>query len=254
MAAVTPVAAYGGATWSADPSAAPTGAYGSSVVPGGWVPAQGYATPASPGWSTRKRVLVVGAAVLAGLVVLAGLGGLARLGESRTLASGPPLTLSDAAPPTVVSRTVASTPESAEARAKMTPLITDAFAGLPGSSPSHLEIYGPGGRSAPVRGNGYVVLVWMRVAKPFDQNAFATGMVRGLTKASAGATSQTFTEPNGGKTVCSLSTPTELEVPMVQCAWIRSGTGLVVTIEYDVALDVVLADNRGVVATMAHPS
>ena len=41
---------------------------------------------------------------------------------------------------------------------------------------------------------------------------------------------------------------------MVQCAWIRSGTGLVVTIEYDVALDVVLADTRGIVATMARPS
>ena len=41
---------------------------------------------------------------------------------------------------------------------------------------------------------------------------------------------------------------------MVQCAWIRSGTGLVVTIEHDVAVDVVLADDRGVVATMARPS
>ncbi len=283
IAAVAPVAQvaqaspYGeGASWPADPSVA-AAADQYTVVPGGWAPhqgsgtqgsgtqgsvtqghetpgygAHGYRPTASPGWSTRKLGLVIGAAVLAGLVVLGAIAGLVRLGESRNLASGPPLALADSAPVTVVGRTVASTPASVAARAQMTPLITNAFAGLPGSGPSRLEIYGPGGRSAPVRGTGYVVLVWMRVTTPFDQNAFATGMARGLSKASGGATSQSFTEANGGKTVCVRSTPAALDVPMVECGWVRSGTGLVVTIEYDVPVDVVLADNRAVVASMAH--
>ncbi len=98
------------------------------------------------------------------------------------------------------------------------------------------------------------MLVWIRVTKPFDQNAFAAGMARGLSKASAGATSQTFAEANGGKTVCVRSTPAALDVPMVECGWVWSGTGLVMTIEYDVPVDVVLADNRAVVASMAHPA
>jgi hypothetical protein len=214
----------------------------------------GYRPPASQRWSNRTLGLVIGAALLAVLVVLGALVGLARLGESRLLASGPPLTLADSAPATVVGRTAASTPESVAARAQMTPLVTNAFAGLPGSGPSRLEIYGPGGRSAPLRGTGYVVLVWMQVTRPFNQDAFATGMARGLSKASGGATSQTFAEANGGKTVCVRSTPAALDVPMVECGWVRSGTGLVVTIEYDVPVDVVLADNRGVVVSMAHPA
>jgi hypothetical protein len=198
-------------------------------------------------------VLVVGAAVTTGLVVLASLIGLAHVAESRKVASGPPLALSETAPPTVVSRTVASSPESADARKQMTPLLTDAFTGLPGAGRVHLEIYGPGGRSAPARGTGYVVLVWTQVSKPFDQTSFAKGMLHGLTTASAGATSEAFPEANGGQTICSRSTPTALDVSMVECAWIRSGTGLVLTIEYDVPVDVVLADNRGIVASMAHP-
>jgi hypothetical protein len=153
---------------------------------------------------------------------------------------------------TVVGRKAATSPESADARTQMMPMITKSFAGLPGSGTPHLEIYGPGSRSAPVRGSGYVVLLWMRVTKTFDQNSFATGMIRGLTEASSSATNQTFAEANGGKTVCSQSTPPGADVSMVVCAFIRSATGLVVTIEYDVPVDVVLGDNRAVVASMTH--
>jgi hypothetical protein len=251
-AGFAPGSAYaGGATWPVDPAAATVGSHQYSVVPGGWTPAQGY-VPASPGWSSRKRALVVGAAVLVGLLVLGGLIGLTRLGDARQAASGPPLTLTDGAPVTVVGRKAATSPESADARAQMMPIITKSFAGLPGSGPSHLEIYGPGSRSAPVRGSGYVVLIWMRVTKTFDQNSFASGMIKGLTQASASATNQTFAEANGGKTVCSQSTPPGGDVSMVVCAFIRSATGLVVTIEYDVPVDVVLGDNRAVVASMTH--
>jgi hypothetical protein len=250
-AAFAPASAYaGGPTW---PVAAAGSAYSDqyAVVPGGWAPAQGYVT-ASPGWSSRKRALVLGAAVLVGLLVLGGLIGLTRLGGSRNAASGPALTLTDGTPVTVVGRQAAIGPESSGARTQMLPIITKSFAGLPGSGSPHLEIYGPGSRSAPVRGSGYVVLIWMRVTKTFDQNSFATGMIKGLTQASASATNQTFAEANGGKTVCSQSTPPGADVSMVVCAFIRSATGLVVTIEYDVPVDVVLGDNRAVVASMTH--
>lgn len=211
--------------------------------------AQGYQSH-PPKRGIPGSVAWIAAGVVAIVLVVGVLGGMAA--KSRLAAPGPDLTLSLAAPQTVVGRTVSTSREAGQARTQMTPIIATSFAGLATTGPTKLEIYGPGGAAAPVRGAGYVVLVWAQVTKPFDQDRFAKGMLDGLTSAAAGGSRQTFSEPNGGKTVCSQSTPNGGTVSMVICAWLRSATGLVTTIEYDVPVDTVLADNRAVVASMTH--
>lgn len=223
------------------------------ITPGGWSQTTVHPTQNAGGWTSGRKIVVGAAAVLVGLSLLGAVLGVAHNWRPRLLASGPPLALTTTTPVTVVGRTAATGAASEQARAQMNPLVNTAFTGLPGASTPHLEIYGPGGPSAPERGNGYVVLIWTSVTKPFDQDAFVAGEIRGLTRAAPGATTQTFPEANGGETVCAQSRPANAGVSMVECAWIRSGTGVVVSIEYDVPVTVALADNRELVTQLARP-
>jgi hypothetical protein len=194
------------------------------------------------------RVLIIVAVVLVTLSGIAGgLRGIAKGRSGAQPAPGPPLTLATVAPETVVGRTPSTGAEVAQERLTLLAQTRGVLGQLPGMSPAKLEIYGPGPKTAPERGLGMAMLVWTGGSTPFDQDEFAAGFADGAVRGSGGRTITT-SAPDGGVVVCHESV--QDVGPTTLCLWIRSGSGLVMLAEYDVATDTVRSDLAGVVAQM----
>jgi hypothetical protein len=194
------------------------------------------------------RILIGVLAALGALYLLgAGLRGVTQSRTAALPAAGPALTLSATAPETVAGRTAATGAAAEKARTQALAQMSPGLRTVPGSGAAQLQIYADA-KGAPERGAGVIGVAWTRSTTPFRQDDFAQGWADGAVRGQ-GARTVTTAAPDGGVVVCAQSVVAEVG-PATTCAWIRSGTGLLLVVEYDVSPDVVREDLAAVVAQM----
>ncbi len=161
---------------------------------------------------------------------------------------GPALTLSPTTPATFVGRTPGTAKEVLDFKAQWVEQEAKALGVFPGASAVHAEVYGPGPKGAPKRGNGLVAIAWASIPTQFAMEPAMNAVTRAFTSRT-GAVRGPVVEPSGAQIACGTSSAPAFTV----CQWIRSGTGVIVVLEYGTDPAVVQADTSALAAQLTAP-
>jgi hypothetical protein len=216
---------------------------GSTVMPG----AQDWRSVPKPPRTTPTRILVIVVATFAGLwglsAALAVVTGGLRAANHAPLAPGPAIHLEGSAPAVVDGLPRSSLASVQKAQETLRGGLQLSRQELPGAEAPQVAGYA-------VQDVGAAILGWMPDDTGIDQAAFARGVQR-VMDADHWTRHVVSAEPDGATLLCAAST-TSGGVPDSQCAWVRSGSGVVMLVRVGSAdTDALAAVTREVVRQLS---